>query len=146
MKWLDPPETFPEDWCTLQAALSHSVIETEKYGIMIFLFPLTYSRHMKQELVQTILAFATVPELRVTRLPDYISFELSHGYKPDRKTLLDVASHRERPYYSCPESDLPQFPFETVSDADERRRDKHRTAVEECLGRFVDAIISQWPQ
>jgi len=147
MKWLDPPADFlPEVWCTLQAVLSRSVVETDKYDIMIFLSTLTYSRHAKQELVQTLLAFATVPELRATRPPDYISFELSHGYKPDRKKLVDVANNRGRPYYSCPESNLPQLPLEPFSDADERRQDKHRTAVEECIGRFVDALICQWPQ
>lgn len=146
-KWLDPPADFlPRDWCTLQTALSHSVVETDKYRIMIFLSTLTYSRHEKQELVQTLLAFATVPELRATRPPDYTSFELSHGYKPDKEKLVVVANNRGRPFSSCPESDLPQFPLEAFSDADERRRDEHRTAVKECLGRFVEALICQWPQ
>ena len=147
MKWLNAPaDFFAEDWCTLQMALSHSVVETDKYEIMIFLSTLTYSRHAKQELIQTLLAFATVPELRATAPPDYASFELSHGYKPDRRKIRDVASNRLRPYNSCPESSLPRYPLETVSDADERRRDMHRTAVEECLGQFVDALICQWPQ
>lgn len=146
-KWLNPPADFlPEDWCTLQGALSRCVVETDKYEIMIFLSTLTYSRHAKQELVQTLLAFATVPELRATRPPNYISFELSHDYKPDRKKLVDVVNNRGRPYHSCPEFNLPQFPLETFSDADERRRDKHRTTMEKCLSRFVDALICQWPE
>ena len=146
-KWLDPPADFlPRNWCTLQTALSHSVVEKDKYRIMIFLSTLTYSRYTKQELVQTLLAFATVPEFRATRPPDYASFKLSHGYKPDRKMLLNVANNRGRPFDSCPESNLPQFPLETFSDADERRRGDHRTAVEECIGRFVEALICQWPQ
>ena len=46
MKWLDPPaDFFPSDWCTLQTALSHSVVEIDKYRIMIFLSTLTYSQH-----------------------------------------------------------------------------------------------------
>ena len=147
MKWLDPPtDFFSRDWFTLQTALSHSVIEVDKYRIMIFLSTLTYSQHAKQELVQTLLAFATVPELRTIRPPDYTSFQLSHGYKPDKKKLVDVANNRGRAFNSCPESNLPQLLYETFADADERRRDEHQAAAEECLDRFVDALICQWPQ
>ena len=147
MKWLDSPAEFlPGDWCALQTALCSSVVEADKYKIMNFLSTLAYSQHARPELVQTLLAFVTVPELRAIRPLEYASFDLSHGYKPDRKKMVDVANHRARPYDSCPESDLPQFPLETFSDADERRRAKHREAVEECLGRFVDDLICQWPQ
>lgn len=147
VKWLDPPANFlPRDWCTLQTALSHSVVEIDKYRIMIFLSTLTYSQHAKQELVQTLLAFATVPQLRTARPPDYTSFQLSHGYKVDKEKLVDVANNRRRAFHSCPESNLLQLPYETFSDADERRRDEHQAAAEECLGRFVDALISQWPE
>ena len=147
IKWLDPPATFlPRNWCTLQAALSHSVVETDKYRIMIFLSTLTYSQHPKQELVQTLLAFATVPELRATRPPEYPSFQLSHGYKPDKQNLVDVVNKKRRPFHSCPESNLPYFLYETFEDADERRRDKHQAAAEECIGRFVNALIYQWPE
>jgi hypothetical protein len=142
MKWLNSSANFlSKVWCTLQAILSRSVVETDKYEIMIFLSTLTYSRHAKQELVQTLLAFATVPELRATRSPNYISFELSHDYKSDRKKLMNVANNRGRPYYSCSEFNLPQLPLKTFLDVDERRQDKHRTAMEECIGRFVDALI-----
>ena len=147
MEWLSPPATFlPRDWCKLQTVLSHSVVEMDKYRIMIFLSTLAYSQHAKQELVQTLLAFATVPELRMTRPPDYTSFQLSHGYKADKKKLVDVANNRARAFHLCPESNLPQFPYETFAEADERRRDEHQAAAEECLGRFVDALICQWPE
>jgi len=147
MKWLDPPVTFLQrDWCTLQAALSHSVVETDKYRIMIFLSTLTYSQQVKQELIQTLLAFATVPELRATRPPGYTLFQSSHGYEPDKQKLVDVANNRGQPFHSCPESSLPQFPLETFADADERHRDEHRAATEECLGRFVNALVCQWPE
>lgn len=143
-KWLDPPANFlPIDWCTLQTALSHSVIERDKYRIMMFLSTLSYSQHAKQELVQTLLAFATVPELRPTRPPGYTLFQLSYGYKPDKEKLLEVI--KSRPFDSCPESNLPQLSYENLADAEQRRRDQHEVAVEECLGHFVDSLICQWP-
>ena len=147
MKWLDSPSTFlPENWCTIHTTLSHSVVERDKYKIMLFLTTLAYSQHAKQELIQTLLAFATLPELRAKRPPQHTSFELSHGYKPNKNTLIDVVSNRSRPFNLCPESKLPQISNETSADADERRRDEHQAAVKECVSRFVDALICQWPE
>ena len=145
-KWLDPPaEVFPKHWCALHAALSHSVVQRDKFRIMIFLSTLTYSQHAKGELIQTLLAFATVPEIRAIRLPDYESFHLSHGFQPSKERLVNVTKDRSRPFYLCPESNLPQLSNETSADADERRRDEHQVAVEDCVGHFVDALIYQWP-
>ena len=147
MKYLDPLATFlPRDWCKLKTILSCSVTELDKYRIMIFLSTLTYSQHAKQELVQTILAFATVPKLRTTRPPDYALFQLSHGYAADRKKLADVANNRGRAFDSCPQFNLPQLAYETFAEADVRRRDEHQAAAEECRGQFVDALICQWPE
>ncbi len=110
---------------------------------MIFLFTLSYSQHAKQELVQTLLAFATVPELQVIRSPDYTSFHLSHGFQPDKEKLIDVTKHTTRPFSLCSEFNLPQFFYENFADADERRRDEHQAAVKERLGYFTNALICQ---
>jgi hypothetical protein len=61
LKWLDEPAKFlPDDWCTLHSILSRSVVDQDKYKVMIFLSTLSYSQHANQELVQTLLAFATI--------------------------------------------------------------------------------------
>ena len=147
IEWLNPPATFlPENWCTLQTILSHSVVETDKYKIMIFLSTLAYSRYAKPELVQTLLAFATVPELRMVRPPDYTSFDLSHGYQADKKKIVEVVSDKGRDFHLCPESNMPSLPHETFAEVNERRMDEHRAAAEECFGRFADALIYQWPR
>ena len=147
MEYLDPLASFlPRDWCKLQTILSDSEAAIDKYKIMIFLSTLTYSQHAKRELIQTLLAFATVPELRTIRPPDYASFQLSHGYEADRNVLVDVANNRGRAFYSCPESNLPQLANESLAEANVRRRDEHQVASEGCCGRFVDALICQWPK
>ncbi len=146
-KWLNPPAKFlPRDWCTLQTALSHSVVEKDKYRVMIFLSTLSYSQHAKQELVQTLLAFATVPVLQIKKPPNYMSFHLSHGFRPDREELVEVTRIWTRLFSSCPEFNLPQFPDENLADTDEHRRAEHQSAVNKHLGYFVDALICQWPE
>ena len=145
-KWLEPPAKFlPRDWCTLCVALGHSMIERDKYRVMFLLATLTYSQHSKQELVQTLLAFATIPALRATKPPDHGMFQLAHGYEPNRAILLGVAQNKARSFNSCPESTLPQLSHETLAEADERRRDEYRAAKEGFVSRFVDALTCQWP-
>ncbi len=91
-KWLDPPSNFlPTDWCTLQITLSRSAPERNKYKIMAFLSTLAYSQHTKQELVQALLAFTTVPELRATVTPNRTSLHLSEGFSPDIGRLSDIS-------------------------------------------------------
>ena len=59
---------------------------------------------------------------------------------------MDVANNRGRAFYSCPQSNLPQLAYETFAKADARRRDEHQAAAEGCRGRFMDALICQWPE
>ena len=145
--WLDSPEKIlPPRWCTIQNSLTHSVAEKDKYRIMLFLSTLTYSQHAQKELIQTLLAFATIPGLRATRLPDFDSFDLSQGYQPTKTKLVELTNKKSRLFYLCPESDLPQLLHETGAVADDRRRDEHRTALKGFVDQFVEAIISQWPE
>jgi hypothetical protein len=86
LNWLDMPAKFlPDDWCTLHYILSRSVPERDKYRIMIFLSTLSYSKHANQELVQTLLALATIRELRILQPPNHKVFRLAEGYMPRRR-------------------------------------------------------------
>lgn len=122
VKRLHSPSKFlPQDWCTLQTALSRSMVSRDKYKIIIFLCTLTYFQHTRQELVQTLLAFATVPRLRAIRPPDYASFQLSDGFSPNKNTLSDLTRKRVRPFELCPESMQPDLLYENWVEADGRR-------------------------
>ena len=146
LKWLDPPaECLPKEWCTLQTALSLSKKERDKYKIMILLSTLACSQHAKPELVQTLLAYATVPGLRAMRPPKFESLRLSEGHWPDREKLLVVMEEAVWPYNACPESSLAKLPFETPAEADARRQERYQAVTGEQLGLFVNALASQWP-
>ena len=146
LKLLDPPAVvLPKEWCTLQTMFSQSAEERDKYKIMMFLSTLAYSQHARQELVQTLLAFATVPGLRAIRPPNSKFFQLSDGYEPDREELFAMTKKKVWPYEASPESCLPQLPHETLTEADERRQERHCAAAEGQLSLFVHALVSQWP-
>jgi len=147
LKWLDAPAEFlPDDLCTLHHILSNSAAERDKYKIMILLSTLSYSKHAKQELVQTLLAFATIPELRALQPPSHAAFRLSEGYRPVRGRLLRVTEEHARQWYECPERDLPSLPDEDWCLTDQRRKDQHQIAKEEQIRVFVEDLMSQWPE
>lgn len=146
INWLAPLNKFlPDYWCVFHKILTQAEVKNDKYKIMMFLSTLAYSQHFghQQELVQTLLAFATVPELRRVRLPKYKSFDLAYGYTPDRSKLKELAKKRARPFHTCPEDDLPQNHGESLEDADDRRRAKHKMALDDCLDDFVDGLVCQ---
>lgn len=91
------------------------------------------------------LAFATVPTLRALRPPDYAHFQLAHGYDPKRILLIDSIESATRPFHECPESRLPQLPFETLEEADDRRKTIYQQAKEDKIEVLVDTLIKQWP-
>ena len=146
-KWLKPPANFlPDTWCTLHTALSQSQPRKDKYKIMFLLSTLNYSRYSDNKLVQTLLAFATVPKLREIRLPDFSLFRLVDGYEPDITQLTQVVTANARPFDSCPEARLPSMANETSWDAYERRREEHQTEKKKYVSQFVGALTSQWPR
>lgn len=146
MKWLEPVANhFPGEWCALQIALSHSIAGADKYQIMIFLSTLMYSQPANRELVQTLLAFATVSELRAIEPPQFKSYNLSDGFAPDRRRLEEAARNKAQPFFSCPESELAQLSNETYAEAGNRRSNKYEEALERSIKTFVDALIAQWP-
>lgn len=113
---------------------------------MIFLGTLSYSKHANQEIVQTLLALATIPELRTLRPPNCSEFQLGDGYRPERERLTKVIGKHVRQFYECPESDLPNLRFEQQHIADQRRREEHEVAKGEKIRRFVEDLMAQWPQ
>lgn len=145
-KWLEPAARhFPEDWCALQTALSRSKADSNKYQIMIFLSTLMYSQTADQDLVRTLLSFATVAELRVLKPPQFESFNLSDGFEPNRTRLEEAARDQAQPFSSCPESELEPLPYETDAAAEERRSEEYQAKVTNCIQIFVDALMRQWP-
>ncbi|KAI9890486.1 MAG: hypothetical protein M1814_003970 [Vezdaea aestivalis] len=145
-KWLAAPAMFlPEALCTLQPVLATSVAASDKYRIMIFLATLTFSPHADDKLVQTLLAFATIPRLRALRPPNYPLFELSKGFTPKRTEIINIIETNTLDYASSLESNLPDYSHETFEEAEERRRACHQSSVETHSLTFVDALIRQWP-
>ncbi|KAF3484464.1 uncharacterized protein GIQ15_03788 [Arthroderma uncinatum] len=144
--WLDMPSNLlPGRWCTLQASLSQSSQERDKYKIMFFLSTLAYSQRWRKELLQTLLAFATSPELRALQPPNHPRFVLHDGYHPDRHRLKSAIKAHCQSFHKCPESSLPALDGETYNEAEDRRRREYMCEREKRVESFTDTLIQEWP-
>jgi len=113
---------------------------------MIFLSSLAYSEHAKQELVQTLLAFATTPELRMLQPPKHSVFRLAEGYKPVTERLVTITEEHVRQFNECPEYHLQSLRSEDISTANYRREKAYHAAKDKQIREFVEDLVVQWPE
>lgn len=144
--WLESTSTFlPKYWFTIQGALLQSTPATDKYRIMFLLCTIAYAGSTERTLVQTLLAFATVPELRALKVPGFPKFILSHGYEPQTESLRISIGQFSKEFEACPEKHLPLLPRESSNSANRRRREVFSRAVRQRIDTLATHLISQWP-
>lgn len=112
-QWLESPSgVFPGRWCTLHKVLSACDPQKDLYKVMFFLATLAYSKHARPKLVRTLLAIATVDDLRGFPVPPFPVFHLSIGYQPEESRLTQLVAGYFTSYEHSPESRLPRLPQE----------------------------------
>ena len=138
LRWLEPPsKILPEYWCKIHELLANASSERDKYSTMVLLSSLSYSEHAQQRLVQTLLALATVPGLRILRAPRQASFQLADRYSPAEQTLTSIVERHRQDFHHCPESKLQNLPGEKKHDADKRRSRIFKSARDKSVRMFV---------
>ncbi|MCJ1353709.1 MAG: hypothetical protein MMC33_003696 [Icmadophila ericetorum] len=142
--WLEPPSTYlPKYWIAIQGAFLQSTQMLDKYRIMFLVCTMAYAACADQLLVQTLLAFATVPELRALTVPDFPSFRLSFGYQPQKTSLTTSIAKFTKQFESCPEKSLPLLLNETTKSANTRRRTIFSRMLTTSIDTLATGLISQ---
>ena len=141
LEWLKPmDEIIPPYFCSLHRALARMNAEEDKYKLMILLSTIAYSQYAEPNFVQTLLAFATVPEVRSIKAPNYSSFNLSKGYVPSQEELEGIFDRCTLPYEDSRESVSAASPGESPS-----RLSRFQTAKNMRVKVCIDHIMQQWP-
>jgi len=144
--WFGATKNFPDLWCSIVALISHTEQNEHRYRLMIFLSTLAYSSEKENPLIQTLLSFATVPELRALSVPDYEKYDLAEGYEPKKTELVDIIQGNAMGFWSSPESSLPQLANEDSHEqANVRRQHLHQEAQLRHANDLAEQLISQWP-
>ncbi|KAG1816740.1 uncharacterized protein BJ212DRAFT_1480599 [Suillus subaureus] len=141
--WLQP--TFPDVFLPAYNC-SRSATKKDRFQLVFTLASVSYSLLDDYALVPTLLAFATIPELRsLDCLPDFTSYDLSDGFMPSDERLNNIINSCTRDYETSEESKLA-----ASSEEDEKTLWKRRYAAfkEKCRSEkqvILNQVRDAWP-
>lgn len=123
----------------LQTAIQSS--PDDRYRLMFLFAPMTLSQHASIELLQVLIAYAILPELRTLEIPEwpsYIRFQFNEI--PAAKDLADLMKDAHQPHEAEPrrQGELPgQLALARLS---------HEEACTHNCMQLAKSIVAQWPQ
>ncbi|KAI6138903.1 hypothetical protein BKA82DRAFT_4459887 [Pisolithus tinctorius] len=102
-KWLSP--NLPAIWLSLYDSCRRSQALQHRFQLIFSLSAMAYASPKLEDVVGTLLAFATMPQFKDENPPDHPAYTLSDGYRPSSHALDRLVSQQERPYkdYVTPE-------------------------------------------
>ncbi|KAF8459799.1 hypothetical protein BDZ91DRAFT_851880 [Kalaharituber pfeilii] len=132
-------------WFDLQQSLIDCSYEQDMYKLMFTFSTLAYSGRVPQHLIETLLAFATVPDLRRLGLPKLTIYDLSDGFVPDPELLFARLRECAIDFMETDEANFPPLPFETDQALALRRSEAYRNNLHQQISSLVDRLVDQWP-
>ncbi|KAG2078525.1 hypothetical protein BDR04DRAFT_1086936 [Suillus decipiens] len=141
--WLQP--TFPD---VFLSAYDHCCRATKKdtSRLAFTLASLSYSLLDDHALVSTLLAFATVPEIRILGGPPrFTSYNLSDGFMPSNMTLDNIISSCSKDYEISQERHLPAMPLEDEQTLGRRRFSAFEDRCSSEKQTILSKVLNTWP-
>jgi hypothetical protein len=141
-KWLRPPKSeFPKIWCQLYQELSSSTYGS-RYSIMAFLSTLAYSQHARQDLVHTLLAFATQPKFKHLPVPEFQRFYLPGGYIYNGSSIKNVVMNNAMVYAKSKASKITPSSQTATKVC---QQEAYKVEAEPAAQIITSHLRAQWP-
>ncbi|KIJ07619.1 hypothetical protein PAXINDRAFT_19202, partial [Paxillus involutus ATCC 200175] len=140
--WLCPD--LPQMWLTAYNTCRRSD-ERQQFELLFSLAAMAYGSPECQDLVPTLLAFASVPAFGAIDPPPYESYKLSDGFKPSIPVLRQYISSHARELEDSPEWSKPKRRAETDSEWSARRSSAYRQRLDSDVDAGVQELLSGWP-
>lgn len=142
-KWLD--QDLADVWCALYEALRQSSRHADMYQWMFLLTTLAYSGKVELDIIETLLAFATVSRFQAGEIPQHTSYDLGHGFKPDSAVLFDVVKGCAIDFDDSDEAVLSPIGWESEAELQQRRYKTYIKNMESQARSLVNRISLEWP-
>ncbi|KAI5999357.1 hypothetical protein F5J12DRAFT_276044 [Pisolithus orientalis] len=123
--WLSPP--LPDIWLSLYNSCRRSQVARHRFQLIFSLPAMAYASPDLKNLINTLLAFATIPQFKDENPPNHPMYNLSDGYKPFLHVLDEFVSRRAKPYR---DSVTPQ---------------EYRERLQRERGKVIKKVIAAWP-
>lgn len=140
-----PNELVSKCWIDIHRHLSRSTRPSDRFGLMIWLSTMAFSKQATMPIVQTIASFFTVPQMAEIDIPDLGSSRLDFGADFDKEELHNMLQLTLQPLSSCPEARLSRNFGEPAAVFNQRRDRLYFSNRTRSLGRFLDGLNAQWP-
>ncbi|RYP01100.1 hypothetical protein DL764_006299 [Monosporascus ibericus] len=145
-KWLDQPDiSIGEDWCQIVKYLSCVNLAESKYDLMTFFGALVFSRNADVQVVQALLAFATVSTLRVLQQPNHPEFDLDAGHFYVKHALEARMDEHQWDITSTPEGSLSRYTNEPYHKFWGRCQSAWESKVSRIRSDVFSQLERQWP-
>ena len=136
-------------WFYLQDTLISCSRQTDTYSIMFTLGTLAFASSrpggVPLNIIETLLAFATVPEIRNQGLPSYTTYDLWQGLEPDENELNELIRDCAVDFELSEEARLSPDPSENVTELALRRSRTYQENIQDEVTKMVDFLVAQWP-
>ncbi|KAF9260099.1 hypothetical protein L218DRAFT_1003041 [Marasmius fiardii PR-910] len=136
-----------EIWMTLYNHLRSNI--TDQYQVLFMLCSLGYFNKLSdiQTFIPSLLSFATNQnQFSNLNPPQWSSYILSEGFKPNRESLIRAAKDSGKVFVSGDYvREVPSWSNETNGELDLRRRAHYKKELELEAEAIVDYVIHQWP-
>ncbi|PPQ73450.1 hypothetical protein CVT26_010200 [Gymnopilus dilepis] len=114
-----------------------------KFSLLFSLSALAYSIPNPQQYIPFLLAFATTPSSELPPPPFHLNYDLSDGYKPERKAIQKFVTSGRFNLNSSPSGMLSRLANETQQNFERRRRNHYNDNTESRSQRAVNDLLAQ---
>lgn len=144
-KWLeDARPLLSSHWCQLSRALGRDQNNMNTIQIMFCLAAMGYSKSCNLQVIQILVACATIPSVGGIIIPTSRSYQLSDGHKAALDWMRDVARRNSKPFSDSPDSHISSYHRESASSLTNRRYQNFHQNLDTAVMKFSDILQSQW--
>ncbi|KAK1255540.1 hypothetical protein MKX08_009535 [Trichoderma sp. CBMAI-0020] len=144
-KWLeDAKPLLSSHWCQLYHALGRGQNNRNTIQAMFCLAAMGYSESCNLQVIQILVACATMSPVGGISVPDSQSYQLSDGHKAASDWLQTVARRNSKPFSDSPDSHMSPYIRESTSSLNDRRYQSFRQNLDMAVMDFSSSLQRQW--
>lgn len=144
-EWLeDAKPLLSEHWCQLYRALGSGQYKMNMIQAMFCLAAMGYSKSCNLQVIQILVACATMSPVGGIIIPNSQPYQLSDGHKAASGWLQDIARHNSKPFSVSPDSQISSYPRESSSSWNNRCYQNFHHNLDMAVTDFAASLLSQW--
>jgi hypothetical protein len=145
VKWLqDARSLLSAHWCQFYQALGNGQNKLNKIQTMFCIAAMGYSESCNLQVIQILVACATMSTVGGISMPNFKSYQLPDGHEAALSWLQNIARCNAKPFLGSPDSRLSHYPRESSSSWENRCQQRYNHNLGIAVTDFSASLLSQW--